>query len=487
MRVMPYSKTYNRISISDILSLNEDNVLSNDKDVTFIVGGLIKTARLANKDEFIFIELNDGTCSSNLQVIISNNIINLDEIKTTGTSLLIEGKLKLSPKNTNQLLELETTKILHVGKCDGHRYPIAKKKITMEFLREKLHLRARTNTISAISRIRNVLSFATHQFFQENNFKYVNTPLITTSDCEGAGEMFQVTTLLDKNPSTFIKKDNTIDYTKDFFGKPTFLTVSGQIQGEMYSCCLGNIYTFGPTFRAEKSHTTRHLSEFWMIEPEMTFATLVDDMNCAEDYIKYCCKSVYDKCKDDLIFLEKMYDPECINRLENVINESFERITYTKAIDLLLDEINKGHKFEFSVNWGDDLKSEHERYICEVIYKKPVIVYNYPRDIKAFYMRVNELDQEPGLTVAAMDVLVPKVGELIGGSQREERLEILENRMKELGLKIEDYEWYLDLRRYGTIPHSGFGLGFERLVQFITGIDNIRDVIPFPRWAGNCM
>lgn len=476
--MMEYSKSYNRESIKNIFIKNETLI---DKEI--IVGGWVKTGRPANKNEFLFIELNDGTTFKNLQIIINSNIYNIDIIKAVGTCLLIKGIIKKSPDTASlQTIELHALEILYVGKSDPLKYPISKKKITMEFLREKLHLRSRTNTIAALSRIRNTLAYATHKFFQNNGFLYINTPLITTSDCEGAGEMFQVTTLLDKKPDTYLNKNGTVDYTKDFFGKPAYLTVSGQIQGEMYACSLSNIYTFGPTFRAENSHTSRHLAEFWMIEPELSFATLDDIMYCAEDYVRFCCKEVLNSCSDDLEFINKMYDNECLTRLQNIINEPFIKISYDKAIELLLEEISKGQQFEFPVKWGEDLKSEHERYITERIYKKPVIVYNYPKDIKAFYMRMNE-DKR---TVAAMDLLVPKVGELIGGSQREERLDVLESRMKELDLKPEDYEQYLDLRRYGSVPHSGFGLGFERLILLVTGIDNIRDVIPFPRWAGNC-
>lgn len=451
-------------------------------------------------------------------------------------------------------MELKATKILHVGKSDPSVYPLAKKKQSMEYLREIAHLRPRTNTIGAVARIRNALAYATHRFFQENGFLYVHTPIITASDCEGAGEMFQVTTLLseaennthepvdeaeleslrtevaeqgakvkdakaaaaeDKDNKDLAKasksevkkllnlkeklavveekarviggiqrkEDGSIDYSKDFFGKPAFLTVSGQLNGEYYACALSNVYTFGPTFRAENSHTSRHLAEFWMIEPEMAFCTLEDDMKCAEDYVRFCCKHVLETCRPDLEFITKMIDPEAINRLEQVVSSpQFIRLSYTDAIAKLEEVVKNGEKtFQYPVSWGIDLQSEHERYLTEEVYKQPVIVYNYPKDIKAFYMRLND-DQK---TVAAMDVLVPRVGELIGGSQREDRFDVLKERIEASGMPLEPYSSYLDMRKYGSVPHSGFGLGFERLILFATGIDNIRDVIPFPRWPGN--
>ena len=451
-------------------------------------------------------------------------------------------------------VELKASKIIHLGKTDGGVYPLAKKKQSMEFLREIAHLRPRTNTIGAVARIRNALAYATHKFFQDNGFLYVHTPIITASDCEGAGEMFQVTTLLteaesgthetvdptelearraevaaqadkvkaakaaaaeDKENKDLAKtskkevkallelkaslealekkarvvggiqrnEDGSIDYSQDFFGKPSYLTVSGQLNGEYYACGLSNIYTFGPTFRAENSHTSRHLAEFWMIEPEMAFCTLEDDMQCAEDYVRSCCRHVLDTCRADLEFIAKMIDPTCIERLEAVANTPFMRLSYTDAIAKLEDVVAGGKKFEYPVSWGIDLASEHERYLTEEVYKQPVIVYNYPKDIKAFYMKLND----DGKTVAAMDVLVPRVGELIGGSQREDDLEALEQRIVAIGQDLETYSSYLDMRRYGNVPHSGFGLGFERLILFATGIENIRDVIPFPRWPGNAL
>lgn len=448
---------------------------------------------------------------------------------------------------------MKASKILHVGKSDGAEYPLAKKKQSMEYLREIAHLRPRTNTIGAVARIRNALAYATHKFFQDNGFLYVHTPIITASDCEGAGEMFQVTTLLseaeskehepvdetalealraevaeqgskvkdakaaaaeDKDNKDLAKaskkevkkllqlkesldvmeqkarvvggiqrkEDGSIDYSKDFFGKPSYLTVSGQLNGEYFACALSNIYTFGPTFRAENSHTARHLAEFWMIEPEMAFCTIEDDMQCAEDYVRFCCRHVLDTCRPDLEFITKMIDPHAIDRLEQVASTPFMRLSYTDAIAKLEEVVKNGEKkFQFPVSWGIDLQSEHERYLTEEVYKQPVIVYNYPKDIKAFYMRLND-DQK---TVAAMDVLVPRVGELIGGSQREDRYDVLKERIEATGMPLEPYASYLDMRKYGTVPHSGFGLGFERLILFATGIENIRDVIPFPRWPGN--
>ncbi|KAG2718270.1 hypothetical protein I3760_03G211400 [Carya illinoinensis] len=457
------------------------------------IGGWVKTGRKADKDAFAFLELNDGSCPANLQVIVDASVSDLSPLVPTGTCIAVDGVLKLPPAGTKQKVELRVEKVVHVGPVDPAKYPLPKTRLTLEFLRDFVHLRPRTNTISAVARLRNALAYATHTFFQKHRFLYVHTPIITTSDCEGAGEMFQVTTLIseaDKLEKDLIKnpppsaadieaaqllvkekgevvaqlksakakkedinasvaelkkekenlakleersklkpgiprKDGKIDYGLDFFARQAFLTVSGQLQVESYACCLSSVYTFGPTFRAEHSHTSRHLAEFWMVEPEIAFAELKDDMNCAE-------------------------------------------------------AVKGGRKFENKVEWGIDLASEHERYLTEVKFQKPVIVYNYPKDIKAFYMRLNDDSK----TVAAMDVLVPKVGELIGGSQREERYDVIQQRIKDMGLPIEPYEWYLDLRRYGTVKHCGFGLGFERMLLFATGIENIRDVIPFPRYPG---
>ncbi|XP_065881667.1 asparagine--tRNA ligase, cytoplasmic 1-like [Euphorbia lathyris] len=511
------------------------------------VGGWVKTGREQGKGSFAFLELNDGSSAANLQVIIEKEVADLSPLVHTGACVSVEGVLKEPPEGTKQKIELRVEKVLHVGPVDPAKYPIPKTKLTLEFLRDHVHLRPRTNTISAVARIRNALAFATHSFFQEHSFLYVHTPIITTSDCEGAGEMFQVTTLINEveriekelveNPPSpadveaaelvvkekggavaqlksakaskedinasvaelkqakenlsklversslkpgLPKKDGKVDYALDFFARQAFLTVSGQLQVETYACAVSDVYTFGPTFRAEKSHTSRHLAEFWMVEPEMAFADLQDDMNCAEAYVKYMCQWLLEKCPDDMELMAKFYDKGCVDRLKMVASTPFERITYTKAVDLLVEAVKGGKTFENSVEWGIDLASEHERYLTEVLFKKPVIVYNYPKGIKAFYMRLND-DLK---TVAAMDVLVPKVGELIGGSQREERLDVIEQRISEAGLPTEPYEWYLDLRRYGTVKHSGFGLGFERMLLFATGIDNIRDVIPFPRYPG---
>ncbi|TXG49857.1 hypothetical protein EZV62_025732 [Acer yangbiense] len=462
------------------------------------VGGWVKTGREQGKGSFAFLEVNDGSCPANLQVIVDAAVADLAQLVQTGTSVSVEGLLKNPPEGTKQRVELRVEKVIDVGTVDPAKYPIPKTKLTLEFLRDRIHFRPRTNTISAVARIRNALAFATHTFFQEHGFLYVHTPIVTTSDCEGAGEMFQVTTLINeaervekeliKNPDPpsdkaegIPRKDGKIDYGQDFFGRQAFLTVSGQLQVETYACAVSNVYTFGPTFRAENSHTCRHLAEFWMVEPEIAFADLKDDMNCAEAYVKFMCHWLLDKCLDDMEFMAKNYDKTCIDRLRMVASTPFERISYTEAVELLLVAVKKeGKKFEKAVEWGIDLASEHERYLTEVKFQKPVIVYNYPKGIKAFYMRVND-DLN---TVAAMDVLVPKVGELIGGSQREERIDIIKDRILEMGLPLEPYEWYLDLRRFGTVKHCGFGLGFERMILFATGMDNIRDVIPFPRYPG---
>ncbi|VVB16234.1 unnamed protein product [Arabis nemorensis] len=514
------------------------------------IGGWVKTGREQGKGTFAFLEVNDGSCPANLQVMVESSVSDLSPLVATGTCVIVDGVLKMPPagKGTKQKIELSVEKVIHLGPVDPAKYPLPKTKLTLEFLRDYLHLRSRTNSISAVARIRNALAFATHCFFQEYGFLYIHTPIITTSDCEGAGEMFQVTTLINEmeklereliqNPppteadveaaKLFVKekgeavaqlkaakaskeeitasvaeltkaketlamveersklkpglpkKDGKIDYSKDFFGRQAFLTVSGQLQVETYACALSSVYTFGPTFRAENSHTSRHLAEFWMVEPELAFADLQDDMNCAEAYVRYMCQWLLEKCYDDMELIAKNFDKECIDRLKLVASTPFGRVTYTEAIKLLQEAVAKGKKFENNVEWGIDLASEHERYLTEVIFQKPLIVYNYPKGIKAFYMRLND-DKE---TVAAMDVLVPKVGELIGGSQREERYDGIKERIEESGLPIEPYEWYIDLRRYGTVKHCGFGLGFERMILFATGIDNIRDVIPFPRYPG---
>ncbi|MDE6157697.1 MAG: asparagine--tRNA ligase, partial [Muribaculaceae bacterium] len=375
-----------------------------------------------------------------------------------------------------QSCEVQASTLEIYGTADPETYPLQKKGHTLEFLREKAHLRPRTATFGAILRIRSTLAYAIHKFFQEKGFVYLNTPLITASDCEGAGAMFQVTTMpLDKLPRT---EDGKIDYSKDFFGKPTALTVSGQLEGELGATALGEIYTFGPTFRAENSNTPRHLSEFWMIEPEMAFYDITDNMDLAEEFVKYCIRYALDHCRDDIDFLAEHFDPELVQRLEFVLHNDFVRLTYTEGIDILKAS---GHKFEFPVEWGTDLQSEHERYLVEEHFKKPVILTDYPAAIKAFYMKQND----DGRTVRAMDVLFPKIGEIIGGSEREADYDKLLRRIEELGIPMKDMWWYLDTRRFGTVPHSGFGLGFERLVLFVTGMTNIRDVIPFPRTPNN--
>lgn len=513
------------------------------------IGGWVKTGRKANKDEFAFLEVNDGSCPANLQVIIYATTSPLDELVSTGACVHVEGKLDVPPegKNKQQKIELKVDKVLHVGPVDPSKYPIPKTKLTLEFLRDHVHLRARTNTIASIARIRDELAYATHTFFRKHGFRYVHTPIISTSDCEGAGEMFQVTTLfndaeklekelithpppsqadleaasvlvkdkggsvaqlksakaskseisaavseLTKAKESFSKleersklkpgipkKDGKVDYSQDFFARQAFLTVSGQLQVETYACALSSVYTFGPTFRAEHSHTSRHLAEFWMVEPEIAFADLEDDMKCAEAYVKFMCQWLLDNCLDDMKFMVEKYDKGAIDRLKMVASTDFVRLSYTEAV-AILEEVAKEKVFENKVEWGVDLASEHERYLTEVKFKSPVIVYNYPKGIKAFYMKVNPDNK----TVAAMDVLVPKVGELIGGSQREERYEVIKERILEMGLPLDPYQWYLDLRRFGTVKHSGFGLGFERMILFATGLENIRDVIPFPRYPG---
>ncbi|MBA3721375.1 MAG: asparagine--tRNA ligase [Parachlamydiaceae bacterium] len=439
------------------------------------IKGWVRTVR--NQKTFSFIEVNDGSSFSSIQVIATPDMPSyqtlLDQL-STGTAITVNGSVVESP-GEKQALEIHATNVTIIGKCDPETYPLQKKRHTFEFLRSIAHLRPRTNTIGAVTRVRNALAFATHLFFQERGFLYVQTPIITGSDCEGAGKMFRVTTLDPANtPKT---PEGKVDYTQDFFEKPTFLTVSGQLNGEIYASALSDIYTFGPTFRAENSNTSRHLAEFWMIEPEMAFADLNDDMDCAEGYLKYVLKYVLNNCQEDMHFFDKHVSPGLIERLEHIIVTPFERATYTYAVRIL-EKSNK--TFEFPVKWGLDLQSEHERYLAEEFFSKPVILTDYPKEIKAFYMRSNDDNK----TVAAMDVLVPKIGEIIGGSQREERLSYLEAKLKEVGLPHEEYWWYLELRKYGTVPHAGFGAGFERLIQFTTGMENIRDVIPFPRFPG---
>jgi asparaginyl-tRNA synthetase len=414
---------------------------------------------------------------SNLQVIADSSLPNYqsDVLElSAGASLVVSGELKAS-QGQGQATELVADRIVVTGHADPQTYPLQKKRHTLEKLREWAHLRPRTNTIGAVARVRNRISYSTHQFFQEQGFFYVHTPIITVSDCEGAGQMFRVTTLpLDRLPLD----QGKVDFSKDFFGRSAYLTVSGQLEGEIFATAMSKIYTFGPTFRAENSNTSRHLAEFWMIEPEMAFYELADNMDLAQRYLKRIIHDVLSDCQEDMEFFEKWVHAGVLDALRLVLEHPFEHITYTQAIDILL---KSNHSFEFPVSWGVDLQAEHERYLTEQHVKGPVILFDYPAKIKAFYMRLNDDEQ----TVRAMDVLVPRVGEIIGGSQREERLDVLKKRMVEAGLSPEEYWWYLDLRRFGTVPHSGFGLGLERAMQFVTGMGNIRDVIPFPRYPGS--
>jgi asparaginyl-tRNA synthetase len=449
-----------------------DILRTGEPDQTITVQGWVRTKR--ESKSFTFVEVNDGSSMAGLQVVLDANMEGYEDVVkplTTGSSVEISGKLVESP-GKGQRVELQGETVTIYGAADAETYPLQKKRHSFEFLRTLGHLRSRTNTLGAVFRVRNACAQAIHQFFRERGFMWMHTPIITASDCEGAGEMFAVTGLdLTKVPLT---QEGRVDYSQDFFGKPAYLTVSGQLEAEIMAMAFTNVYTFGPTFRAENSNTSRHLAEFWMVEPEMAFCDLVGNMDLAEDFLKYLFSSVVEQCADDMEFFNKRIDDTVLATADNIINNTFERITYTEAVKLLE---KADRQFEFPVEWGIDLQSEHERYLAEEMFKKPVIVTDYPTGIKAFYMRLND----GGETVAAMDVLAPKVGEIIGGSQREERLDVLERRIKEAGLPIEDYWWYLDLRRFGTVPHAGFGLGFERLVQFMTGMGNIRDVIPFPR------
>ena len=470
--------------IKEILELKPKNQLVTAE-------GWVKNFR-ANK----FISLNDGSTIQNIQCVIDFENFDDSIIKkiNTGVSLLIKGKLVKSV-GSGQEIEVLVIDIKIYGESHPEKYPIQPKKHSFEFLRENAHLRIRTTTFGAIMRIRSKLSYATHKFFQNENFQYINTPIITSNDAEGAGEMFRVTTLDPKSPPL---EKNNVDFTKDFFSKKTHLTVSGQLEAESYALGLGKVYTFGPTFRAENSNTTRHLSEFWMIEPEMAFFNLEDNIDLAEQFVKYILNFILEKCINDLTFLEqRLYDEEknkpknernemkLIDKLKFVIDNKFERISYSEAFEILKNcSKNKKKKFKFLVNeWGIDFQSEHERYLVEKHFKKPVVIFNYPSKSKAFYMRLNDDEK----TVAAMDVLFPGIGEIIGGSQREERLKVLKNRMDQFSVSHDDLWWYKDLRRFGTVPHSGFGLGFERIVLFATGMNNIRDVIPFPRTPNNAL
>jgi asparaginyl-tRNA synthetase len=441
-----------------------------DESVT--IQGWVRTKR--ELKGFAFIEVNDGSSMANLQVVLNSELPDYDNVLkqvNTGASVEVSGVLVESPAK-GQRIELKASSVTVYGEADPEKYPLQKKRHSFEFLREIGHLRSRTNTLGAVFRVRNACSTAIHQFFQERNFLWVHAPIITANDCEGAGELFTVTSLNLKDVPKTDKQE--IDFSQDFFGRHAYLTVSGQLQAEVMAMAFTNVYTFGPTFRAENSNTSRHLAEFWMVEPEMAFCDLQGDMDLAEEFLKYIFKWVLDKCPEDMEFFNQRIDNTVLATAENIINNEFQRITYTDAI-ALLEKADR--QFEFPVEWGLDLQSEHERYLAEELFKKPVIVTNYPVGIKAFYMRLDDDEK----TVSAMDVLAPKIGEIIGGSQREERLDVLEKRIKSNGMNPEDLWWYLDLRRYGTVPHAGFGLGFERLVQFMTGMGNIRDVIPFPR------
>ena len=456
--------------------LKINQITSHHLGKTVTLFGWVRTVR--SQKSFAFVELNDGSTLKGIQVVLENSLTGYEALLrdlTTGASVRFEGTLVESP-GAKQKWELKASHVEILGLCPAEEYPLQKKQHSFEFLRTIAHLRPRTNTQGAVQRVRNSLAFASHEFFQQQGFLYVQTPIITGSDCEGGGQQFNVTSL----PLSQLPKiaDGSIDYSKDFFHRPTYLTVSGQLEGEALASALSDIYTFGPTFRAENSNTSRHLAEFWMIEPEMAFADLKDNMELAEHYLKFIIQAVLNRCLPDLEFFDAFIEKGVISRLEHVVSSPFAQLTYTEAIDIL----NKsGKNFEFPVNWGADLQSEHERFLAEEYCKKPVILTDYPAKIKSFYMRLNPDEK----TVAAMDVLVPKIGEIIGGSQREERFDTLRDKILHQGLRLEDYDWYLQLRRFGTVPHAGFGAGFERLVQFATGMENIRDVIPFPRYPGH--
>ena len=459
-----------RSKVKDLLKANPGQEV--------LAKGWVRTKR-GNK-QIKFIALNDGSTVNNIQVVA--DMTNFDEALiakiTTGASISVTGNL-IESVGSGQAVEIQAREIEVLGECDPVRYPLQKKNTSLEYLRTVAHLRPRTNTFGAVLRIRHAMAFAIHKFFNDKGFVYLNTPLITESDAEGAGDMFQVTTL---NLENVPKKDNgTVDFSKDFFGKKTCLTVSGQLEGELGATGVGEIYTFGPTFRAENSNTPRHLAEFWMIEPEMAFYDINDNMELAEEFVKYLVQYALDNCADDLRFLNDKYDDGLIERLKSVLGIEFQRVTYTEAVEILEEAVRNGQQFEYPVHWGTDFQSEHERYLVEKHFGKPVILTDFPKDIKAFYMKQNE----DGKTVRGMDVLFPKIGEIIGGSEREASLEKLEQRIDELKMSRKNLEWYIDTRRYGTVPHSGFGLGFERLLLFVTGMANIRDVIPFPRTPKN--
>ena len=459
-----------RSKVKDLLKANPGQEV--------LAKGWVRTKR-GNK-QIKFIALNDGSTVNNIQVVA--DMTNFDEALiariTTGASISVTGNL-IESVGSGQAVEIQAMEIEVLGECDPVRYPLQKKNTSLEYLRTVAHLRPRTNTFGAVLRIRHAMAFAIHKFFNDKGFVYLNTPLITESDAEGAGDMFQVTTL---NLENVPKKDNgTVDFSKDFFGKKTCLTVSGQLEGELGATGVGEIYTFGPTFRAENSNTPRHLAEFWMIEPEMAFYDINDNMELAEEFVKYLVQYALDNCADDLRFLNDKYDDGLIERLKSVLGIEFQRVTYTEAVEILEEAVRNGQQFEYPVHWGTDFQSEHERFLVEKHFGKPVILIDFPKDIKAFYMKQNE----DGKTVRGMDVLFPKIGEIIGGSEREASLEKLEQRIDELNMSRKNLEWYIDTRRYGTVPHSGFGLGFERLLLFVTGMANIRDVIPFPRTPKN--
>lgn len=449
--------------------LHRNTALYADKTVT--VRGWVRTNRSSNK--FGFIELNDGTFFKSVQVVYeADKLDNFDEVAKApiASAWTVKGTLVLTP-DAKQPFEIKADEVILEADSESD-YPLQKKRHSMEFLREIAHLRPRSNTFSAVFRVRSLVAYAVHKFFQEQDFVYAHTPIITGSDCEGAGEMFRITTLdMDNLPKT---EDGKIDYSQDFFGKETSLTVSGQLEAETFAMAFRNVYTFGPTFRAENSNTTRHASEFWMIEPEIAFADLQDNMDLAEAMVKYIITYVREQAPEEMAFFNSFIDKGLLERLDNIVNSDFGRVTYTEAVDLLL---KSGKEFQYPVEWGIDLQTEHERYLTEEIFKKPIFVTDYPKDIKAFYMRLNDDNK----TVAACDLLVPGVGEIIGGSQREERLDVLKARMDELGLDEKDYWWYLDLRKYGGVKHAGYGLGFERMIMYLTGMGNIRDVLPFPR------
>ncbi|WP_195543532.1 asparagine--tRNA ligase [Massiliimalia timonensis] len=456
----------------EIKTLFDDVSAYQEQKVT--VSGWVKTIR--DSKALGFMELNDGSCFKNLQIVFEDNRIdNFKEVTkfNVGSAVTVTGDPVLTPQ-AKQPFEIHADSVVLEG-ASSNDYPLQKKRHSMEFLRSIAHLRPRANTFSAVFRVRSVAAFAIHKFFNERGFVYAHTPLITGSDCEGAGEMFRVTTLDAKNPP--LCEDGSVDYSQDFFGKPTSLTVSGQLEAECMAMAFGKVYTFGPTFRAENSNTTRHAAEFWMIEPEIAFADLAQDMELARDMVKYVLAYVLEQCPDEMQFFNNFFDKGLIERLKALVDSEFAHVTYTEAIEIL--EQHK-EQFDYPVYWGCDLQSEHERYLTEQVFKCPVFVTDYPKEIKAFYMRLND----DGKTVAAMDMLVPGIGELIGGSQREERLEVLEARIRELGMDPEDYSWYLDLRRFGGTKHAGFGLGFERMIMYITGVSNIRDVLPFPRTTG---